>query len=748
MRVLIVTGIYPPDIGGPATHADDVRRALTERGHEVAVVTLTDERRPELRPSLVRLPRSWPWPARSAGALAWVVREARRHDVVYATGLGPVAVAGAGLAHRPVALKIVGDPAWERGVRRGLTASSFDDFQDDRGGPVALRSMRAVRNWSARHATALLSPSAHLAARAGHWSHRNDVRVIPNGVRPVAADYESEGNEHLRLVFVGRLVGHKHLEKIIGAVAQSEGTHLDVVGDGPELDAWQRLTEELDVGTRVHFHGPLDHDETLARIAGADALVLASGYEGLPHVVLEALTCGTPVVTTAHHGLDEVLTDGIDALLVDGEPAALAAAFVRLATNEGLRERLRDGARATGRRWTLDQCVDQLEALFDELVDPPPRAVFLGKTDMPAPPTRDDEQKYEINGRHVSSYVVCTGKPGGLRRPAGAQAIALPRLRPASLGSAVFYGTGPVLALRAAACRPPAAIVCQSPFEAFGVALLRGALPRSRRPRLQIEVHGDWRTATRMYGGSRRRLLGPAADRVAEWTLRRADRVRVVSDFLAQLVRDAGYEGPMDQFIAYSDYDEFLAIAPVEPPSTPHVVFVGVLERYKAVDVLLDAWALVTERLPDARLTMIGGGSLHDQLVARIADEGLANTVALLAPMSRADVRRHLDASTCLVLPSRSEGLGRVILEAMGRERPVVASAVGGIVELVEPGRTGALVPPENASALADALVALLQDPVAARAMGREAGRRARARDPLAEYELGIARLADWMAAS
>ncbi len=321
MRVLVVTGIYPPDIGGPATHAADVRRALTDRGHDVTVLTLTDERRVELHPPLVRFPRTWPWPLRTAGALAWVARLARDHDVVYATGLDLAAVAGAGLAGRPVALKVVGDPAWERGVRRGLTNRTFDEFQDERGGPLALRGMRVLRNWSARNATALLSPSQHLAARAGSWAHRNDVRVVPNGVRAVDTRHATATNGHLRVTFVGRLVAHKHLDRIITAISQSDDVHLDVIGDGPEEAAWRVLADQLGISARVHFEGALGHDETLTRIANAGALVLASGYEGLPHVVLEALACGTPVVTTAHHGLGDVLTDGFDALLVDDEPA-------------------------------------------------------------------------------------------------------------------------------------------------------------------------------------------------------------------------------------------------------------------------------------------------------------------------------------------------------------------------------------------------------------------------------------------
>ena len=93
-------------------------------------------------------------------------------------------------------------------------------------------------------------------------------------------------------------------------------------------------------------------------------------------------------------------------------------------------------------------------------------------------------------------------------------------------------------------------------------------------------------------------------------------------------------------------------------------------------------------------------------------------------------------------MPSRSEGMGRLALEAHGRGRPVVASAVGGLPEVVEDGETGVLVPPDDPDSLADAIVKLLEDPERARAMGRQGRERMQARSPSDEFERGIERLA------
>src|SRR5215468_589136 len=86
LRVLIVSGIYPPDIGGPATHASDLREELLARGHDAAVVTLGDV--PDVRTAegVTRLPRAVPLPARMARVASWIAAAAPRFDVVYATG--------------------------------------------------------------------------------------------------------------------------------------------------------------------------------------------------------------------------------------------------------------------------------------------------------------------------------------------------------------------------------------------------------------------------------------------------------------------------------------------------------------------------------------------------------------------------------------------------------------------------------------------------------------------------------------
>lgn len=255
----------------------------------------------------------------------------------------------------------------------------------------------------------------------------------------------------------------------------------------------------------------------------------------------------------------------------------------------------------------------------------------------------------------------------------------------------------------------PDAILTQSPHEA--AACLLGRRLAGSGARVVVELHGDWRTATRLYGSPARRVLAPVVDRLGTAALRRADAVRTVSPYTTGLAREIGVE-PAATFPAYMELEPFLGER--KPlPEQPSALFVGVLERYKNVDGLAEAWRAVAARVPGAQLRIVGDGSLR----ALVESLGVRWDRRLAPP----EVAAALDDATVLVLPSRSEGMGRVLVEAFCRGRGIVATRVGGIRDLVADGESGILVEPGSTQALADALVRVLSDPDLARRLGEGA---------------------------
>jgi glycosyltransferase involved in cell wall biosynthesis len=273
----------------------------------------------------------------------------------------------------------------------------------------------------------------------------------------------------------------------------------------------------------------------------------------------------------------------------------------------------------------------------------------------------------------------------------------------------------------------PSAVVCQTAYEGAATLLARWIV---RIPvRVVVEVHGDWRTSTRLYGSRARRALSGVADIVAAFALRRADAVRTVSPFTAGLVRALGVE-PTADFPAYMDLEPFTR-PPAPLPVAPVALFVGVLEPYKNIDGLAEAWRLART---DGTLRIVGKGSREDVVRALGVrwDEELPS----------AEVARALDDAWVLVLPSRSEGMGRVLVEAFCRGRGVIGSRAGAIPDLVEDGVSGLLV--ESNEELARALERVLGDRALAERLG--AGARAAAGPWLQTPEQYARRVAELVA--
>jgi glycosyltransferase involved in cell wall biosynthesis len=288
------------------------------------------------------------------------------------------------------------------------------------------------------------------------------------------------------------------------------------------------------------------------------------------------------------------------------------------------------------------------------------------------------------------------------------------RLR--KLDGAAFYAALPFRVARELRSYRPDAVLAQGAQEA-ALAILGRKLARVST-RVIADIHGDPAAPARLYGSPARKVFAPVADALARYGLRRADGVRTISAYTSGLVRREGAV-PTAEFAAFMDLEPFLERAPVPLPERPVALFVGVLERYKAVDVLADAWRLASARVPNATLHLVGRGTLSDVVRKLVAE--FPGRTSWDEQLTTSDVARALDGATVLVLPSRSEGLGRIVVEAFCRGRGVIGSRIGGILDIVEHGTTGILVPAGDAAALADALVRVLSDDTLAERLGAAA---------------------------
>ena len=365
MRIAFLTGIWPPDVGGPATHGPDFSRFLASRGHHVHVVTMGDGE-PTERPCEVEVvSRRLPFPLRYGAVAVRGARAARRADVLYASATYAAAAVAAAISRRPLVAKLVSDPAYERAQRYGLFSGTLEEFQQARSRPA--RMLKALRTASLRRAATLVVPSAYLAEIAAGWGLRRErIHVLTNPAPP-PREIEPETLEDGTFVFVGRLTRQKALGTAIEAVARVPEARFVLVGDGPERVALERAASASAASDRIRFLGTRSRDEALRTVAGACAALLSSDWENLPHSAVEALSVGVPVVSTAVGGVPEVVRDGENGLLVPpGRPEELAAAIRRVLDEPGLRERLAAGAKPSVEAISSEAIYSRLETLLAE----------------------------------------------------------------------------------------------------------------------------------------------------------------------------------------------------------------------------------------------------------------------------------------------------------------------------------------------------------------------------------------------
>lgn len=388
-KVLITTGIYPPDFRGPATMLEALPQALRQRSLLVKILTFSDipssksEQEQEEVYRVLRKEPAWLRYPKFFWHLWWLSHWA---DIVYVTdiyGVGYLVYLVKKLSGRKYIVRFAGDSAWEKAAADGRTNDYIVDFQKKHYTPdiEKLKRRRQKILLSADRTIAVSQFMADLAQLIGAKPEKikviyNSIDFIKEGeinqkfVQEIKKQYGREGKI---IVTSGQLVlwkGMVGLIKCLPAIKQRFGSiNLLVLGEGQELENLKALARTLGLEQEVHFLGKIKRQQMMNYFNAADLYILNTNYEGLSHTLLEVMKAGTPIITTNSGGNPEVIANGQEGILIDFDDAeALVQAAGLLLSNFDLAQKYTAAAKEKLKKFNWATVVAETDKLIRELI--------------------------------------------------------------------------------------------------------------------------------------------------------------------------------------------------------------------------------------------------------------------------------------------------------------------------------------------------------------------------------------------
>ena len=324
MKILITVGIYPPVIGGPASFVPKIANLLSQNNYEVTVICLSDSNLKDNETYKVkRILRNQNLLIRWLKTIILIILNGRNAECIFVNGLPMESYIANIFLRKKIVRKIVGDWAWERGRNKGLIEDSFDEFQLNSHN-LHLEIAKFSRGWTATKADIVITPSRHLSNVVKNWGVKADkLKVIYNGTRITNNEFSKSNSNIIKLITVGRLAPWKNVNTIIEAVHllknQDLKINLIIVGSGPEDLDLKKQVNNLNLTNEVIFTGQKKYSDLKEYYKSADIYIQASGYEGLPHVLLEAINFDLAIISTPIGGTNEILQDGKNGFILDLE---------------------------------------------------------------------------------------------------------------------------------------------------------------------------------------------------------------------------------------------------------------------------------------------------------------------------------------------------------------------------------------------------------------------------------------------
>jgi glycosyltransferase involved in cell wall biosynthesis len=365
MKILIATGLYPPESGGPATFAKLVADKLGP-AYDITVVPFATVRQyPKLIRHVVYFYRLW-----RAGSQA---------DVLLA--LDPVSVGlparcVAAVRNLPFIVRLGGDYAWEQGRQRFGVTCSLDEFANQKSLPLGVRFLQAIQTSVVKAADRVIAPSEYLKSIIARWG------ISPEKIEVIYSVSYLTGREATGtdtnfalaeaspvLLSIGRLVPWKGFSVLIDVVNELRHQYPNILlligGDGPEHEALQAKITTLQLTSHVRLLGRLERSEIEVLSQSVDLFVLNTEYEGFSHLLAECMELGLPIVTTKVGGNPELVVPGETGELVPyNDHTALMSAITELVANPEKRHAYKTAAKERVKEFSQERSLERVREVI------------------------------------------------------------------------------------------------------------------------------------------------------------------------------------------------------------------------------------------------------------------------------------------------------------------------------------------------------------------------------------------------
>ena len=347
MKILISTGIYPPDIGGPATYSKLLFDELPKHGHEVSILSFGEVR---------HLPKV----VRHFSYLFKLLNKAKGVDFIFAqdtVSVGLPSLIASRILKKRLLVRVPGDYAWEQSVQRFGVEESIDDFQNRKYGLKA-EFLRRLQKITVNGAYFVIAPSMYFRELVSKWTKNHEkVFCIYNGIDLSSIPKHPGKIESRTIVSAGRLVAWKGFDVLIRLMKFLPDWKLFIAGDGPLRKELEALAQNEGVGQRVVFQGQIPKRDMIGALQKSELFILNTSFESFSFQIVEAMAAGVPVITTNVGNLAEIVDDGKSGILVaPNDERAILEAIEKL-SNPAFRESIIREAQEKAKKFSIENTI-------------------------------------------------------------------------------------------------------------------------------------------------------------------------------------------------------------------------------------------------------------------------------------------------------------------------------------------------------------------------------------------------------